>query len=107
MRRRFSAATLDRLRDLEIEITLEVIATMVKADPAFIPTKDARTRRWNIHTERGDYEILTTGCKWYDTRARVAGGGAIDLTMHLLGLSFVDAVKRLNVHVGSDGRRCS
>lgn len=66
MRRRFSAATLDRLRDLEIEIALEAIATMIKADPAFIPTKDARTRRWNVHTERGDYEILTTGCKWYE-----------------------------------------
>lgn len=104
MRRRFSAATLDRLRVLQIEIALEAIATMVKADPAFIPKKDARTRRWHIHTERGDYEILTTGCKWYDTRPRVGGGGAIDLTMHILGLSFVDAVKRLSVQVGSDGR---
>lgn len=107
MRRQFSAATLDRLRDVEIEIALEAIATMVKADPAFIPTKDARTRCWHIHTERGDHEILTTGCKWYDTRARVGGGGAIDLTMHVLGLSFVDAVKRLSVLVGSGGRRRS
>jgi hypothetical protein len=104
MRRRFSDATLDRLRDLQIEIALEAIATMVKADPTFVPTKDARTRRWNVCTERGDYEILTTGCKWYDTRARVGGGGAIDLTMHVLGVSFVDAVKRLSVQVGSDGR---
>lgn len=77
---------------------------MVKADPTFIPTKDARTRRWHIHTERGDYGILTTGCKWYDTCARVGGGGANDLTMHILGLSFVDAVKRLSTQVGSDGR---
>lgn len=80
---------------------------MVKADRTFIPTKDVRTRRWNICTERGDYEILTTGCKWYDTRARVGGGGAIDLTMHVLGLTFVDAVKRLSVQVGSDGHRRS
>jgi len=102
MRRRFSAATVNRLRDLQIEIALVAIATMVKADRTFIPTKDARTRRWNVCTERGDYEILTTGRKWYDTRAQIGGGGAIDLTMHLLGLSFVDAVKRLN-QVGSDG----
>lgn len=80
---------------------------MVKADLTFIPTKDARTRRWNVCTERGDYEILTTGCKWYDTRAKIGGAGAIDLTMHVLGLSFVDAVKRLNAQVGSDGRRRS
>jgi len=107
MRRRFSAATLDRVRDLEIEIALQAIATMVKADPTFIPTKDARTQRWNVCTERGDYEILVTGCKWYDTRARVGGGGAIDLTMHVLGVSFVDAVKRLSGQAGSDGRRRS
>lgn len=107
MRRRFSAATIDRLRNLPIEIALQVSATVVKADPAFIPTKDARTRRWNSLTELGDYEILTTGCKWYDTRAGVGGGGAIDLTMHLLGLSFAYAVKRLTVQVGSDGRRRS
>ena len=85
----------------------KAIATMVKADPTFIPTKDGRTRRWNVFTERGDYEILTTGCKWYDTRAQVGGGGAIDLAMHVLGLSFVDAVKRLSVRAGSDGRRRS
>ncbi|MGH8221231.1 MAG: hypothetical protein ACREUT_22095 [Steroidobacteraceae bacterium] len=107
MRRRFNAATLDRVRDLQIEIALEAIATMLKADPTFIPTKDMRTRRWNVCTERGDYEILTTGCKWYDTRARIGGGGAIDLAMHLLGLSFVDAVKRLSSELGADGRHRS
>ena len=44
---------------------------------------------------RGEFEILTTGLKWYDTRAKKGGGGAIDLAMHVLGLSFVDAVKLL------------
>jgi hypothetical protein len=83
------------------------ISTVVKADTTFVPAKDARTRRWNVCTERGDYEILTTGGKWYDTRAKIGGGGAIDLTMHVLGLSFVDAVKRLDAQVGSDGRRRS
>lgn len=104
MRRRFSAATLDRLRNLQIEVALEMVAPIVKVDRTFVPTKDARTRRWNIYTERGDYEILITGCKWYDTRAKAGGGGAIDLTMHLLGLSFVDAVKRLTALLDSDGR---
>jgi len=77
------------------EAALASVATMVKPDASFVPTKDARTRRWHVCTERGDYEIVTTGSKWYDTRARAGGGGAIDLTMHILGLSFVDAVKRL------------
>ena len=48
-----------------------------------------------VSTVRGEFEILTTGAKWYDTRVRLGGGGAIDLAMHVLGLSFVDAVKHL------------
>jgi hypothetical protein len=43
----------------------------------------------------GEFEILTTGVKWLDTRANKGGGGAIDLAMHVLHLSFVDAVKLL------------
>jgi hypothetical protein len=51
--------------------------------------------RWHVHAARGDFEILTTGSKWYDTRARKGGGGAIDLVMHVGDLSFVDAVTYL------------
>jgi len=84
---------------------LASLATHIKADSTFVPFKDARTQRWHVHTERGDFEILTTGSKWYDTRARRGGGGAIDLAMHLCDLSFVDAVRRLatiNARHGSD-----
>jgi len=41
----------------------------------------------------GVVELLATGPKWFDTRAKVGGGGAIDLAMHLLRLDFVLAVK--------------
>jgi hypothetical protein len=75
--------------------TLALLATHVKLDPTYTPVKDDHSCRWHASTERGDFEILTTGVKWYDTRAGRGGGGAIDLTMHLLGVSFVDAVKRL------------
>jgi hypothetical protein len=44
----------------------------------FIPVKDADSRRWHVHTTQGDFEILTTGLKWYDTRARK--GGAVRST---------------------------
>jgi hypothetical protein len=74
---------------------LALLATHVKLDPTYTPVKTDLTCRWHASTERGDFEILTTGIKWYDTRAARGGGGAIDLTMHLLGVSFVDAVKRL------------
>ncbi len=86
---------LSELRALSSADALASLATLAKSDATFVPTKDPRTQRWHVHTERGDFEILTTGPKWYDTRARIGGGGAIDLAMHLLGLSFVDAVRRL------------
>ena len=67
----------------------------IKPDPTFIPVKHIGSRRWHAYTILGDFEILTTGPKWYDTRARRGGGGAIDLAMHVLGLSFVEAVRHL------------
>ena len=74
---------------------LALLATHVKLDPTYLPLKAYHSRRWHARTALGEFEILTTGPKWYDTRARAGGGGAIDLAMHVLDLSFVDAVKRL------------
>jgi hypothetical protein len=92
------------LRELPSDEVLARLAIELKPDKTFTPVKDAGSRRWHAHTIQGDFEILTTGPKWYDTRARKGGGGAIDLAMHLLGLSFVDAVKHLTRQTGgSDG----
>ena len=81
-----------RLREMAASDALALVAIHVKLDPTYSPVKDDQTRRWHASTQRGEFEVLTTGAKWYDTRARLGGGGAIDLTMHLLGLSFVNAV---------------
>jgi hypothetical protein len=94
---------LARLRELPSEQVLGSLAIALKPDPTFTPAKDAGSRRWHAHTAHGDFELLTTGPKWYDTRARKGGGGAIDLAMHVLGLSFVDAVKRLTREGIGDG----
>lgn len=77
------------------DVALGLLSLVSKQDGTFIPVKDSLTRRWHVRTARGEFEILTTGIKWYDTRAQCGGGGAIDLAIHLLGLSFVDAVKHL------------
>jgi hypothetical protein len=103
VRRLFNPSTLTRLRDLPSEAVLARLAVELKPDPTFAPLKNADSRRWHAHTARGDFEILTTGPKWYDTRARKGGGGGIDLAMHVLGLSFVEAVKRLIKDTGIDG----
>jgi hypothetical protein len=96
MRRTFSRATLTSLREMPSEKVLALLAVYHKADPTYVPIKDSRSRRWHAQTAAGEFEILTTGPhKWYDTRAKIGGGGAIDLAMHMLQLSFVDAVKFL------------
>ncbi|WP_416400461.1 hypothetical protein [Alicycliphilus denitrificans] len=82
---------------------LSLLSMVLKHDRTFVPVKDAQTRRWHVSTVRGEFEILATGIKWYDTRAQRGGGGAIDLAMHLLGLSFVDAVKHLIAREGAHG----
>jgi hypothetical protein len=91
------------LRAQPCEAVLARLAIEVKPDSTFRSVKDAGSRRWHVHTTYGHFEILTTGPKWYDTRSRKGGGGAIDLAMHVLGLSFVDAVKRLTEPAGLHG----
>ncbi len=103
VRRPFSAATLTRLREMPASDALELLATYVKVDPTYVPIKADHSRRWHVCTVHGEFELLTTGPKWYDTRARRGGGGAIDLAMHVLGLSFVDAVKHLTSGVDHSG----
>ncbi len=94
-RRFFDEATLTQLREMPASDALALLAIHVKADPSYVPVKSDRSRRWHVRTTRGEFEILTTGCQWYDMRGRCGGGGAIDLAMHVRGLSFVDAVKQL------------
>jgi hypothetical protein len=96
VRQSFSRATLTSLRDIPSDEALTLLAIYCKADPLYVPVKDPRSRRWHVRTASGEFEILTTGsAKWYDTRAKKGGGGAIDLAMHLMQVSFVDAVKLL------------
>ncbi len=103
MRRRLDRATLARLRAMPSEEALALLSIYLKVDRDYRPIKNHTTRRWHAHTERGHFEILTTGCKWYDTRARKGGGGAIDLVMHVEGVPFVDAVTYLRQRTHARG----
>jgi hypothetical protein len=98
MRRRFGSAALARLRETPSDETLRLLAVHWKLDPAYQPIKSLHSRRWYIRTTCGEFEIITTGPKWYDPRAKRGGGGAIDLAMHILQVPFVEAVKILQAH---------
>lgn len=103
VRRSFNSEMLTRLREIPADDALVLLAIHVKADPTYLPVKADHSRRWYVRTTNGEFEILTTGVKWYDTRAHRGGGGAVDLAMHVLGLSFVDAVKYLTNRAGQRG----
>ncbi len=103
MRKVFRAATLARLREAPSATVLSSLAIHCKADPTYRPIKDPESRRWHVRTGCGEFEIVTTGVKWYDPRARTGGGGAIDLAMHILQVPFVDAVRILTTSLEGRG----
>jgi hypothetical protein len=102
-RGRVGRSTIARLRTLPSADAISALAIYAKQDRSYRPIKDATSCRWHLCTAIGEFEILTTASKWYDTRARVGGGGAIDLAMHLLGLSFIQAVEHLQRRTGANG----
>ena len=94
-RKRFDPAVLTQLRSMPVTEVLDRLGLHWQRDPDFRPQHDPRTMRLYVTVGSSVIEIIATGPKFYDTRAK-RGGGGIDLAMHLLRLSFVDAVKRLS-----------
>lgn len=88
-------STLKRLRALPSLTCLRVLGAYVKADSSYTPTTSKGTQRVHVSVADREWELLVDGPKFYDTRAKVGGGGAIDLAMHLWGLPFKRAVRML------------
>jgi hypothetical protein len=83
---------LERLRSLESVRVVVAVADHAKRDVTFEPTTSVATERWHVRAGGRDFELLLQGAKFYDTRAKKGGGGAVDLVMHLFGVGFMDAV---------------
>lgn len=92
---RLQLSELRRLRQIAAVITLAALTTYAKRDSTFLPAKSFKTERWHATVGSFQFELLLNGPKFYDTRAKVGGGGAIDLAIHLHCLNFVDAVDLL------------
>lgn len=95
-RRSFTNEEVAQARAMPLAGAVEQLGLYVAVDREFTPMKDQATQRWHVSVATGVVELLVTGEKWFDSRAGKGGGGAIDLTMHLLRLTFVQAVRRLN-----------
>jgi len=90
----------EELRGFPIGEVLECLGCNVKPDRGYHPRKNSLTQRIYVSMPNGSVtELLITGEKWYDNRANVGGGGAIDLVMHLYGETFMLAVQRLQIAV--------
>lgn len=92
---RLQFSELRRLRQIPAAFVLAALATYAKRDSTFLPTKSLGTERWHASVGSAQFELLLHGPKFYDTRAKVGGGVAIDLAIHLHHLSFFDAVELL------------
>ncbi|MFC3148349.1 hypothetical protein [Piscinibacterium candidicorallinum] len=88
-------STLARWRAMESVKVLSAVADHAKRDRTFQPVKDPGTERWHAAWGHSDFELLVCGPKFYDTRSRRGGGGAVDLVMHLTGKPFKQAVELL------------
>lgn len=90
-----SSQELTRFRSVSAVNALIALASCAKRDISFVPTKAKGTERWHATVGSAHFELLLQGPKFFDTRARIGGGGAIDLAIHLHGLQFKEAIALL------------
>lgn len=95
MRKAVNNLRLENWRRLEAAYVLERLGCYCKVDNSFKPNQSLGSGRFHVNAEGRDFELLLTGPRFYDTRAQVGGGGAVDLVMHLYCLDFKLAVRKL------------
>lgn len=95
MKKRFDEKLLTQFREQKTEETFKYLGLYYSIDRDFVPVGNPNTKRFNVSVNNQVFEIVSTGVKWFDTRWKKGGGGAIDLVMHLYGVDFVAAVKIL------------
>jgi hypothetical protein len=92
---RIDSGELGRWQTLDAAAALTALADYAKRDPTFKPIKDRATTRWYATVQGIEFELLLTGPKFFDTRVKKGGGGAIDLVIYLLRVDFKTATNVL------------
>lgn len=85
-----------RWRNLDAAGILQLLSDYAKQDLSFKPLQKSETSRWHASAAGVDYEFVCTGPKFFDTRSRRGGYGAIDLAMYLFKLDFKSATSFLH-----------
>lgn len=98
--RKLPADIVSKARAVSLEDALDRLGFYVSRDSAFQPRVNKRTVSLFVSDDSDVRELIVTGEKWFDKRENVGGGGAIDLAMHLKGLSFPQAVRALTEAAG-------
>ena len=73
----------DQVRDIPLRDVLERYG--------FEPRREGTTLR----AKSEHHNIVVTGTQWFDNKADIGGGGAIDLVMHIGGVDFLAACRSL------------
>jgi uncharacterized protein DUF3991/Toprim domain-containing protein len=73
----------DQVRDIPLRDVLEHYGFQTKPEGTTLRAKSER------------HNIVVTGSRWFDNKANVGGGGAIDLVMHIAGVEFFAACRSL------------
>lgn len=86
---------LTRYRNTSAVNALLSLSSYAKRDITFVPIQNIGTERWHANADGVEFELLLNGPKFFDTRAKVGGGGAIDLALHLYPIRFSEAIALL------------
>ncbi|MCP3725440.1 hypothetical protein M3I53_20325 [Paraburkholderia sp. CNPSo 3272] len=89
---------LSHWREVPAVDVLTALADHAKRDVSYIALKSPLSSRWHARYGSREFELLLTGPKFWDTRERKGGGGALDLAMHLAQVNFSEAVRLLQSH---------
>lgn len=74
---RTSDAELERWRKLDVGDVVRIIAPHAVMDATFVPVKARNSRRWHVCVGARHFELVATGSRFFDTRSRVGGAGAV------------------------------
>ena len=81
---------------MEVEEALLLLNIPYKADRTYRPRLDPNSKRLLVSMDYvSPTELLVTRQKWFSSKKKIGGGGAIDLVMFLFKVDFATAVKQL------------